>query len=93
MTERAFHVAALCSARRRRERRLRSMWRHEQVSIKMAVLSGTYHSAQRCAHVDRGVQVGVPWIHDFEMSDVSDESTATPPSATEYVAPATADYS
>ena len=85
MTERASHVAALNSARRRRERKLRSMWRHEIASIKMAVLCATHHSAQRCAHVDQGVQVGVPWTHDFEMSETSDESPVA-----EYVAPAPA---
>ena len=61
MTERASYVATLNSARRRRERKLRSMWRHEIASIKMAVLCATHHSPQRCAHA----QVGVPWTHDF----------------------------
>ena len=83
-TERVSYVATLNSARRRRERKLRSMWRHETASIKMAVLCATYHSAQRCAHVDQGVQVGVPWTHDF------DESPVVPPLLTEYVVPARA---
>ena len=47
MSERASHVATLCSARRRRERQLRSMWRHEQLSNKMAVSCAVHHSAQR----------------------------------------------
>ena len=85
MTERASHVATLCSARRRRERKLGSMWRHELVSIKMAVLCATHYSAHRCAHVDPGVQVRVLWIHDFEMSEASDESPVI-----EYLAPARA---
>ena len=85
MTERASHAATLCSARRRRERKLGSLWRHELVSIKMAVLCATHYSAHRCAHVDPGVQVGVLWIHDFEMSEASDESPVI-----EYVAPALA---
>ena len=72
MTERASHVAMLRSARRRRERKLGSSWRHELVSIKMVVLCAAHHSAQRCAHVDQGVQVGVPWIRDFGMSEASD---------------------
>ena len=34
--------------RRRRERRIRSFFRHEQMAIKMAVVSAQHHSAQRC---------------------------------------------
>ena len=34
------------SARRRRERRLRMHWRHEQLSLRMALASATLHSAQ-----------------------------------------------
>ena len=48
----------------------------------MAVLCGTHHSAQRYAHLDQSVQVGVSWIHDFDMSEASDESPVI-----EYVAP------
>ena len=44
MTERASHVVMLGSARRRRERKSRSVCRHELVSIKMAVLCATHHS-------------------------------------------------
>ena len=36
-----------CSARRRRERRLRAWWRHEQFAIRCAVASATHHSAYR----------------------------------------------
>ena len=35
------------SARRRRERRLRSWWRHERMSIVAALVEATYHSAPR----------------------------------------------
>ena len=35
------------SARRRRERRLRSMLRHERMSVAMALAESTHHSAQR----------------------------------------------
>ena len=76
------HVATLGSARRRRERTRRSLWRRELVSIKMTVLCATYHFAQQYAHVGQGVQVGVPWILDFELSEASDESPVI-----EYVAP------
>ena len=39
------------SARRRRERRIRSFFRHEQVAIKMAVVTAQHHSAQRCCTI------------------------------------------
>ena len=35
------------SARRRRERRLRSWWRHEQQSVRMALTAATHHSAEK----------------------------------------------
>ena len=35
---------AVRSAARRRERWLRSMWRHEQLSVRMAVATATHHS-------------------------------------------------
>ena len=35
---------AVRSAARRRERRLRSMWRHEQLSVRMAVATASHHS-------------------------------------------------
>ena len=40
------------SARRRRERRIRSFFRHEQMAVKLAVVSAQHHSAQRCCSVD-----------------------------------------
>ena len=43
----------------------------------MAVLCAAHHSVQRCVHVDFGVQVGVLWIDEFEMSEVSNESPVT----------------
>ena len=48
------------SAVRRRERRLRVFWRHEQLSIKMALASATHHSWQSCASVGVGAEVDVP---------------------------------
>ena len=39
--------AGLGSARRRRERRLRSWWRHERMSIAAALVEATHHSAPR----------------------------------------------
>ena len=48
------------SAVRRRERRLRGFWRHEQLSIKMALASATHHSWQSRASVGVGPEVDVP---------------------------------
>ena len=41
-----------------------------------------HHCFQRAHHVDQGVQVGASWVHDFEMSEPSDDSAVI-----EYVAP------
>ena len=46
----------VCSARRRRERRLRAWWRHEQFAIRCAVTSATHHSANRSRRVDAETQ-------------------------------------
>ena len=45
-----------CSARRRRERRLRAWWRHEQFAIRCAVASATHHSGNRSRRVDAETQ-------------------------------------
>ena len=45
------------SARRRRERRLRSAWRHEQLSVAMSLAAATHHSAQPNA-AERGLKMG-----------------------------------
>ena len=39
------------SARRRKGRRMRSFFRHEQVAIEMAVVTAQHHSAQRCCTI------------------------------------------
>ena len=64
-----------CSARRRRERRLRSWWRHEQFAIRCAVASATHHSAYRPRRVD--AEALTETIHELIVE-------------TEYVAPAPA---
>ena len=38
-------------ARRRRGRRIRSFFRHEQKAVQMAVVSAQHHSAQRCCSI------------------------------------------
>ena len=65
-------------AYRRRMRHLRSSWRHEQLSLRMQM---GHPSFQRAHRVDQGVRVGAPWVHDFEMSEPSDDSAVI-----EYVA-------
>ena len=37
------------AAKRRRERRLRADWRHEQLSVRMALAAAQHHSAPKCA--------------------------------------------
>ena len=39
-------MSPACSPARRRERRLRMHWRHEQLSLRMALAAATHHSAQ-----------------------------------------------
>ena len=64
---------AVRSAARRRERWLRSMWRHEQLSVRMAVATASHHSWK--SHAVVGTQT--------EHAGV-----AGPVPVTEYVAPA-----
>ena len=45
---------AVRSAARRRERWLRSIWRHEQLSVRMAVATATHHSWK--SHAEVGTQ-------------------------------------
>ena len=52
-----------CSARRRRERRPRAWWRHEQFAIRCAVASATHHSAYRPRRVDAEAQTET--IHEL----------------------------
>ena len=49
---------AVRSAARRRERWLRSMWRHEQLSVRMAVATATHHSWK--SHAVVGTQTAGP---------------------------------
>ena len=37
------------AAKQRRERRLRAAWRHEQLSVRMALAAAQHHSAPKCA--------------------------------------------
>ena len=69
-------MAARGSASRRRERRMRSWWRHDQAAVSMVLATAYHHSFRR---------FGVPWVHHVEMSEASDGSPVI-----EYVAPARA---
>ena len=58
------------SARRRRERRTRSFFRHEQMAVHMAVISALHHSAHRCCSVATQI--------DDEMLAATFAATASP---------------
>ena len=86
----AVELAGTGAARRRRERRLRAMLLHQRVAVAMELATVRHHSFQRAPLVDQGVQVSVPWIHDFGLSEASDEAyvpsvPATPATVFEYV--------
>ena len=71
------------SARRRRERRLRSMLRHEQQSIRLALATFTHHSAQRQKMARAGERVRVEQLPRRQVHSTS-FSTSTkhlPPGA------------
>ena len=44
------------SARRRRDRRLHELWRHEQFAVRNAVVTTTHHSANKAKRVDAKTQ-------------------------------------
>ena len=77
----------MCSARRRRDRRLRAWWRHEQFAIRCAVASATHHSAYRSRRLDAETQTIAPAPDDPAVYPVStpptpvDENVAPPPDA------------
>ena len=51
-------MAARGSAVRRRERRVRSWWRHEQASVSMALVTAGNHSYRKAVGIEVGVQAG-----------------------------------
>ena len=53
-------MAARGSAVRRRERRMRAWWGHEQASVRMAMITAGHHSFRRAAGIEIGVQAGTP---------------------------------
>ena len=78
------------AARRRRDRRLRSWWRHEQQSIMAAVTTAWHRSRDggpRCA----SVATQTTDFFAMNISDIYDEGFASPVPVTEYVTLAPAD--
>ena len=67
------------SARRRRERRLRAWFRHEQFAIRGALVSTTHHGDMRVASVAAQT--------DDEVLAATCAATPAPALVTEYVAP------
>ena len=81
--ERAMAGAAV----RRRQRFLRSMWRHEQLSLKMMAASVSHHSWQNRESV--GVQTdAVPTLVDEHVAPAAHAATASLIPVTEYATPA-----
>ena len=75
-------------ARRRRERRTRSFFRHVQMAVHMVVVSAQHHSAQRCCSIATQTDdYGTASATFFNMSDGDDSDEPAAP-MTEYVAPA-----
>ena len=85
-------MAARGSAVRRRERRMRSWWRHEQASVRMAMITAGHHSYRKPAGIEIGVQAGTPLFNNFDMESddtYADDLNLLAP-VTEYVIPAPA---
>ena len=53
-------MAARGSAVRRRERRMRSWERHEQASVRMALVTAGHHSNRKATGIEIGVQADTP---------------------------------
>ena len=77
-------MAALVSVGQRwKQRRLRSWWRCEQVSIAAALATALHHSARKMITVDKEVQT----LEFFQMSDDEKNFVVFPPPAV-HAAPA-----
>ena len=66
------------SARRHRERRIRSFFRHEQMAVQMAVISAQHHSAQRCCSVATQTDDEVPAATFAATATLAATCAATP---------------
>ena len=70
------------AAQRRRGRRLRSWWRHEQQSIAMALAAATHHTAQRNgAPRSQTTATRAREVEEHETNDALWRQTAPPPGA------------
>ena len=79
------------SARRRRERRIRSFFRDEQMAVKMAVVSAQHHSAQRCCSVATQTDDEVPATSAASpLVGYVDPAPVSPAPVVGYVAPSPA---
>ena len=77
------------SARRRRERRIRSFFRHEQMAVQMAVVSAQHHSAQRCRSIANQTDDSLPAATYAATASAAATYAATAASPmVEYVDPA-----
>ena len=74
-------IAVDGAARRRRERRLRGHWKHECLSVRMAVAAATHHSSGKCdvTTAETAVQTAPSPVIEFMNAP-----------AVSYAAPATA---
>ena len=83
-------MAALGSAVRRRERRMRSWWMHEQAPVRMALVTAGHHGDRKATGIEIGAQAGTHLFHNFDLeaddTDPDDLDALSP--VTEYVAPA-----
>ena len=64
------------AAKRRRERRLRAAWKHEQLSVAMALAAATHHSAPRdeCRVPNESLRGLLAALHGIEAFLVASES-------------------
>ena len=71
---------------------MRSWWRNEQASVRMAVITAGHQSWRKATGIEIGVQAGTLSFHEFDMesddTDPDDLDALAP--VTEYVAPALA---
>ena len=65
---------------RRRERRLRAFWLHEQLSLKMAAVTMSHHSSQRMRCIDVATQTSAPTlVNEYIAPDPAENPASAPP--------------
>ena len=89
MAARVFLLSSGGSASRRRERRLRSFWRHEHLSLKMMAASMSHHSWQSRESVGMQTDAVPTPVDEFVAPAAAPYAATTSPiPATEYATPA-----